>query len=102
MPTAYQVKYSVKAVATPSAKISSSQRGLPVNCSITSPTRMISPFLKVCARPRTDIAAGGLIVADLPPDRHVHHDEEDQHHEAAGGVAGVEIKPIEKDAHHSL
>ena len=69
---------------------------------------MISPFLKVCARPRNDIAAmhhereivaGRNIEPDLPADRHEHHDEEDQHQEGAGGISGKQIKPVEKDAH---
>jgi hypothetical protein len=47
----------MKALETPSANISSAQRFLPVSFSSSMPTRMISPRLKVCARPRNAIAA---------------------------------------------
>ena len=63
----------MKAVATNSATTSTAQRLRPANCSIRMPTRMISPFLKVWARPRNAIAA--------------------MHHEAKSSLAGM-FSPI--------
>jgi hypothetical protein len=74
------------------------------------PTRIISPWRKVWARPRNAIAAmhqdtkssaAGMFRADRAASRQQHHLDEDRNHERAGQVARVEVEPIEKNPHDS-
>ena len=57
MTAAFQAKKPMKPQPIVSAVISMTRRGRPVTRSMSKPTRIISPWRNVCARPRNAIAA---------------------------------------------